>query len=91
MQICAYLGCGDACIIDQTFCVQAVADTDETIRLVEGQRAQQDAFHEREDGGGGANAERERKHDRERETGSAAQLAQCEAQIQQPTVHGGTP
>ncbi len=87
MQISAYFGRGDACIIDETFCVQTVADADETIRIVEGQRAQQDAFDEREDGGGGADAEGEREHDRERETGSAAQLAQCEAQVQHPNVH----
>jgi hypothetical protein len=88
MQIGAYFGCGDACIRDRSFCAQAVADADEARRIVEGQRPQQNAFHQGEDGRSGADAEREREHNRKRKAGSAAQLAHRETQVQQQTVHG---
>ena len=60
---------------------RALADVDQPILVAVDQRAQQDAAHQREDGGVGADAEGQGEHHRNRESLSAGKRAHGELQV----------
>jgi hypothetical protein len=82
-----YFNAGDGLDSGEALAFESIIQRDELAGIVEGQRPQQNAFHQRKDRRGGTHAEREREDNREREARSATQLTQRQAQVQQQTLH----
>ena len=68
-----------------------LAEIDEALPVLVGQRPQQHAADHAEDRGVGADAEREGQHGDEREAGALAERAEGEAEVVQQTGHEGSP
>jgi hypothetical protein len=56
-----------------------VTQENETVRITEGERTQENAFDKRKDGGSRADTESESQNDGQGEAGRFAQLTECEA------------
>ena len=81
---------GIACVARESAfdaAIVVVADAIELRRICNRQRAQQDALHQREDGGVGADTQGQRDDCGEREARRLAQLAQCVAEVLKELIH----
>jgi hypothetical protein len=69
----------------------AVAEEDEMLGILDGQRAKQDGVEQGEDGGVGADAEGEGEQGDEGEAGALEEAAEAETDVLEGIVEGGFP